>query len=517
MEDSYKPSIEHQRRFNLVMKEVVRNGVLKLLDAEIIYAISDISWVSLVQVVPKKRGMAIIKNEKNQLIPTRMVIGWRVCIDYQKLNKATRKGHFPLPFIDQMLDRLVSFEYYCFLNRYSGYNQTAIAFEDQENTTFTCPYEKNLVLNWEKCHFMVKEGNVRGHRVSSKRIKVDRAKISTIEKLPPPINVKGKRSFLGHAGFYRRFIKDFSKIVKPLCNHLEKDAPFVFDEACVKAFEVFKERLISTPIVIVSDWNEPFEIIRDVSDYAIGAVLSQRRDEIFKAIYYSSRTLIDAQLNYTATEKEMLAIVFACDKFRSYIIGSKVIVYMDHAGSENIVADHFLKLEQFEVENGANIQEKFSDEQLFEIELKLPWYTDFVNYLACNVLPLDLTYHAKKKFLHVVRGYLWDDPLLFKRCNDQVIRRCVPEEEIHDILHSCHSAPYGGHFSATQTAAKVEIFDVWRIDFMGPFPPSFGQEYILLAVDYVSKLVEAIAAPTNDARVILKFLHKNIFTRFGTP
>lgn len=140
MEDSCKPSIKHQRRFNLAMKEAVKNGVLKLLNAEIIYAISDISWVSLVQVVPKNGGMVVIKIEKNQLMPTRIVIGWRVCIDYRKLNKATRKDHFPLTFIDQMLDRLASFEYYCFLNQYSGYNQTTIAHGDQEKTTFTCPY-----------------------------------------------------------------------------------------------------------------------------------------------------------------------------------------------------------------------------------------------------------------------------------------------------------------------------------------------------------------------------------------
>ena len=178
---------------------------------------------------------------------------------------------------------------------------------------------------------MVKERIVLGHRVSSKGIDVDPAKISTIEKLPPPSNVKGIRSLLGHAGFYRRFIKDFSKIVKPLCDLLEKDAAFVFDENYLKAFQVIKEKLVSTPIVIVPDWSEPFEIMCDASDYVVGTVLGQRRDKIFRAIYYFSLTLNDAQLNYTTIEKEMLAVVFACDKFRSYIIGSKVTVYTDHS------------------------------------------------------------------------------------------------------------------------------------------------------------------------------------------
>ena len=104
--------------------------------------------------------------------------------------------------------------------------------------------EKNLVLNWEKCHFMVREGVVLDHRVSSKGIEVDPAKISAIEKLPPPANVKGIWSFLGHAGFYGRFIKDFSKIIKPLCNLMEKDAFFVFDESCLRAFELIKKKCL---------------------------------------------------------------------------------------------------------------------------------------------------------------------------------------------------------------------------------------------------------------------------------
>ena len=140
LNDNAKTSIEHQRRLNPVMKEVVRKEVLKWLNAGFIYAISDSSWVSPVHVVPKKGGLTVIKNEKNELIPTRTMIGWRVCIDYRKLNTATRKDHFPLPFIDQMLDMLVGHPHFCFLDGYSGYNQIAIAHEDQDKTTFTCPF-----------------------------------------------------------------------------------------------------------------------------------------------------------------------------------------------------------------------------------------------------------------------------------------------------------------------------------------------------------------------------------------
>ena len=250
----------------------------------VIYPIFDSSWVSPVQVVPKKGGTTVIRTENNTLLPSRTVIGWRICIEYRKLNKATGKDHFPLSFLDKMLDGLAGHKYYCFLDGYSGYNQIAIAPEDQEKTTFTCPYgtfafrrmpfglcnvpgtfqhymmaifsdmveksikvfmddfsvlgssfenflenlrsvlirceETNLVLNWEKCHFTVQEGIVLRHRISARGIKVDKEKIESREKLPPPSSIKGIRSFLGHAGFYRRFIKDFFQIAKSLSNLL---------------------------------------------------------------------------------------------------------------------------------------------------------------------------------------------------------------------------------------------------------------------------------------------------------
>ena len=140
LEEGYKPLVEAQRRLNPTMKEVVRKEVLKWLDIGVIYPISDSAWVSPVQVVPKKGGTTVIRTENNILLPSRTVTGWKICIDYRKLNKAIRKDHFPLPFLDQMLDRLAGHEYYCFLDGYSSYNQIGIAPEDQEKTTFTCPY-----------------------------------------------------------------------------------------------------------------------------------------------------------------------------------------------------------------------------------------------------------------------------------------------------------------------------------------------------------------------------------------
>ena len=178
---------------------------------------------------------------------------------------------------------------------------------------------------------MVREGIILGHHVSERGIEVDKAKIEVIEQLPPPMNVKGIRSFLGHAGFYRWFIKDFSQIARPLTNLLAKDAPFEFTDECLAAFHTLKKALISMPIIQPPDWSLPFEIMCDASDYAVGVVLGQTKDKKHQAIAYTSKTLTGEQLNYATTKKELLAVVFATDKFRSYLVGAKVIVYTDHA------------------------------------------------------------------------------------------------------------------------------------------------------------------------------------------
>ncbi|GJW66882.1 reverse transcriptase domain-containing protein [Tanacetum coccineum] len=383
--------------------------------------------------------------------------------------------------------------------------------------------DTNLCLNWEKSHFMVKEGIVLGHKISKNRIEVDKAKIDVIAKLPHPTTVKGVRSFLGHAG----------------------------------------------------------------------AVLGQRHEKHFRPIHYASKTMNEAESHYTTTEKEMLAVVYAFEKFRSYLILNKSIVYTDHSalkylfakkdskarllrwvlllqefkfkvidtkGAENLAADHLSRLENpYEnVLDPKEINEKFPLETLnmvtFRGDSSTPWFADFANYHAGNFIVKGMSSQQKNKFFKDVKHYFWDDPYLFKICADQMIRRCVAGQEAVDILIACHSGPTGGHYGANYTAKKVfdlgfywptiyrdahdlvhecdtchiqenfespsynanspnsndtvlrEIFDVWGIDFMGPFPSSRGNKYILVAVDYLSKWVEAKALPTNDARVVCKFL-----------
>nr|GFA01681.1 DNA-directed DNA polymerase [Tanacetum cinerariifolium] len=400
LEEEFSPKVQSQRRVNPKIHDVIKKEVEKLLNAGLIYPISDSPWVSPVHCVPKKGGMTVIKNDKNELVPTRLVTGRRVCIDYRKLNEAKRKDHFPLLFMDQMLERLVGNEYYCFLDGFSGYFQIPIDPKDQEKPTFTCPYgtfaykrmpfglcnapgtfqrcmmaifhdmieqtmevfmddfsvfrnsfstcltnlkkmlkrceDTKLALSWEKSHFIVKEGIVLGHKISKKGIEVDKAKIEVISKLPHPTTVKGIRSFLGHAGFYRRFIKDFSKISRPMTHLLEKNSPFIFSYECIQAFRTLKETLTEASILIASNWDQPFELMCDASDYAVGAILGQRVEKHFRPIHYASKTMNQAKTNYTTTEKEMLAVVYAFEKFRSYLIMNKGIVYTDHSALKTV-------------------------------------------------------------------------------------------------------------------------------------------------------------------------------------
>ena len=184
---------------------------------------------------------------------------------------------------------------------------------------------------------MVSKGIVLGHIILEKGIEVDKAKIDLISKLPPPTNVKTVRQFLGHAGFYRRFTQDFSKIAKPLYKLLEKYAKFEWDADCHQGFAELKAYLTTTPIVRAPDWKLPFEVMCDASDLVIGAVLRQRVEGKPYVVYYAIKTLNEPQRNYTTTEKELLALVYALDKFRAYLIGAEIIIFTDHSALKYLV------------------------------------------------------------------------------------------------------------------------------------------------------------------------------------
>nr|GFB69362.1 DNA-directed DNA polymerase [Tanacetum cinerariifolium] len=222
------------RRVNPKIHDMIKQKVINLLEARLIYLISDSPWVSPVHCVPKKGGFTIVENEDNELIPTRLVTGCCVCIDYHKLNEATRKDHFPLPFMDQMLERLAGNQFYCFLDGFSGYFQIPIDPKDQEKTTFTAPMERLLIA---VC-------------------------------------------LLGYATLQARF--------------KEKDALFIFSPECVNAFRTLKTKLCEAPILIAPNWDMPFELMCDASNFAIGAVLGQRQDKHFRPIHYASKTMTEA-------------------------------------------------------------------------------------------------------------------------------------------------------------------------------------------------------------------------------
>nr|GFB28802.1 reverse transcriptase domain-containing protein [Tanacetum cinerariifolium] len=372
----------------------------------------------------KKGGMTVIKNDKNELVPTRLVTGWRVYIDYWKLNEATKKDHFPLPFMDQMLERLAGNEYYCFLDGFSGYFQIPIDTKNQEKTTFTCPFG---TFAYKRMPFGL--CIVLGHKISKKGIEVDRAKIEVISKLPNPTTVKGIRSFLRHAGFYRRFIKDFSKISRPMTHLLEKNSPFIFSNECIQAFKTLKDKLTEAPILIASNWDQPFELMYDASDFAVGAVLGQRIENHFRPIHYASKTMNQAEANYTTTEKEMLAVVYTFEKFRSYLIMNKSVVYTDHSAlkylfakkdakacllcwilllqefefkvidtreAKNYAVDHLSRLENpYEnIFDPKEINEAFPLETLNKVahnDPSTPWYADLANYHAGNFIIKGMT------------------------------------------------------------------------------------------------------------------------------
>nr|GEZ11337.1 reverse transcriptase domain-containing protein [Tanacetum cinerariifolium] len=386
MEDDFKPTVQHQRRVNPKIHEVIKKEVIKLLDSGLIYPIFNSPWVSLVHCVPKNGGMTVVENEDNELIPTRHVPN-------------VHDGHLP-------------------------------------------QYDK------------------------------------------------------------------------------ENDG---------------------------------------------GAVLGQRKTKNFQPIHYASKTITDAQAHYTMTEKELLAVVYAFKKFRPYLVLSKTIVYTDHStlkyllakqGAKNLAADHLSRLENphQDVLKKKEITETFPLETLgmiaFRGDSSTLWFAENANYHARNFIVKGMSSQQKKKFFKDVKHYFWDDPYLFKICTDQVIRRCVHGQEAVDILTACHNRPIGGHHGANFTAKKFfdsgfywltiyrdahylvtqcdacqrqgkisqrdempqntiqvcDIFEVWGIDFMGPFPSSKGNKYILVAVDYLSKWVEAKALLSNDARVVVKFL-----------
>ncbi|GJS93248.1 reverse transcriptase domain-containing protein [Tanacetum coccineum] len=311
LEDDYQPSVQHQRRVNPKIHDVIKKEVEKLLDAGLIYPISDRYFQ--IPIDPKDQEKTTFTCPYGTFAYRRMPFG--LC------NAPGTFQRCMMAIFHDMIEKTME----VFMDDFSVFGDSfSSCLANLDKMLKRCEDTK-LALNWEKSHFMVKEGIVLGHKISRKGIEVDKAKVDVISKLPHPTTVKGIRSFLGHAGFYRRFIKDFSKISRPMTHLLEKNTPFIFSEDCILAFKTLKKKLTEAPILIAPNWDQPFEIMCDASDYAIGAVLGQRIEKHFRPIHYASKTMTEAESNYTTTEKEMLAVVYAFEKvFRdSYLINEQ--------------------------------------------------------------------------------------------------------------------------------------------------------------------------------------------------
>nr|GEZ14647.1 reverse transcriptase domain-containing protein [Tanacetum cinerariifolium] len=366
MEEDFEPAVQHLRRVNPKIHDVIKQEVIKLLAAGLIYPISNSHWVSPMHCVPKKGGFTVVKNEDNELIPTRLVTGWRACIDYRELNEATRKDHFPLSFMDQMLERLAGNQYYCFLDGFFGYFQIPIDPKDQEKTTFTCLYG-TFAYRRMPFGYAMHQARFKGYsprqKITKQGIEVDKAKVDVITKLPHPTTVK----------------------------------------ECVEAFQTLKIKLTEAPILIAPDWDMPFELMCDASDFAIGAVLGQRQNKHFRPIHYASKIMTEAESNYTTTEKEMLAVEFTF----------KVI---DTKEAENLAADHLSQLENphQNVLDPKEINESFPLEILNLVYTRgnqsTSWFADFANYHAGNFVVKGMSSQQKSKFVKDARK-----PLKFLR------------------------------------------------------------------------------------------------------
>ncbi|GKC28602.1 reverse transcriptase domain-containing protein [Tanacetum coccineum] len=288
--------------------------------------------------------------------------------------------------------------------------------------------------NKRKCHFMVKEGIVLGHKVSGTGLEVNKVKINVISKLPPPTNVKGIRSFLGHASFYRCFIKDFSKIARPLTKLLEKDTPFKFNDECDKAFNSLKEKI------------------------TFGAVLGQKDGKHFHPIYFASKTLNAPQQKYIVTEKELIAVQDAKPSLIHWILLLQEfdIEMKTKKGIENVAADHLSQIDNDETSDDSEVDDSFPGKILMKITTRdIPWFVDFANYLVGDIIPKGMTYQQKNKFFSDLKNYFWEDPYLFKVCSDGVIRRYVSGPETRTILDQCHHGPTGGCYGPSTTPKKV--------------------------------------------------------------
>ncbi|KAL3690876.1 hypothetical protein R1sor_004527 [Riccia sorocarpa] len=497
--DGATPVRQRQYRMNPKYSLMVKDEIDKYLKASIIYPVLSSEWVSPIVIVPKKNGKI------------------KVCQDFRKLNAVTKKDHHPLPFIDQVLDQVSGHECYSFLDGFSGYNQVSIREEDQSKTTFTTDWgtfaynrmpfglEMGLALHPEKCFFMMTEGILLGHRVSGRGIEVDNEKVKVISALERPNNLRELRAFLGHVGYYRRFIHNYASLASPLTKLLKKDQEYIWGEDQAKAFEKMK--------------------------------------------YLVKK----ADLSGRITRWVLLLQEF------DYIVQVQKVT--SHAN-----ADFLSRL--YTKDQPKEIEDNFPDEELFQLTTtKNTRYLDEYRYLKTLQCPEDLDPQQRAVFVHKMGPYELKNGILFKMGSDKELRRCLESYEVGGVIESLHSEASGGHYAMKNTVKKILAagywwpmmfkdtqeyirrcdacqrigkptatthctqwpltpipylapFEKWGIDFVGPIQPVTRytrKRYILVATDYATRMVEAEATKKDDAVTVAEFFFRNVISRYGCP
>ncbi|GJQ98523.1 reverse transcriptase domain-containing protein [Tanacetum coccineum] len=472
------------------MQEVVKKEIVKLLDTGIIYPIADSPWVSPIHCVPKKGGITVVTNKNDELVPTRTVTGWRVCIDYHKLNEATTKDHFPLPFMDQMLERLAGNKYFYFLDGFSGYFQIPIDPMDQEKTTFTCPFGTyayrrmpfglcNAPATFQRCMLAI------FHDMIEESVEV--------------------------------FMDDFSVFGNSF-------------DTCLNNLDKMLQRCKDAHLVL--NWEKCYFLVKEriVLGHKVSYLI------LLKTIVHTNHSALRHLFKKQDAKPHLIRWILLLQEFD--------IEIKDRKGTKNVAADHLSRIENDKISDDSEVDDNFPRETLMEINTKdEPWFADFANYLVGDIIPKGMTYQQKNKLFSDLKHNFWEEPYLFKVCSDGMIRRCISGPETRTILDQCHHVPTGRHYGPNVTAKKVldsgfywstiikeahtlvclckacqktrkiskrdeiplnniqvcKIFNIWGIEFMGPFPKSYKFEYILVAVDYVSKWAEAQDLPSNDA------------------
>ena len=537
MKEDAKPRKQRPYTYNENFAKKIKEEIDKLLEAEFIYEIEHTEWVSPIVVVPKKNGKL------------------RVCVNLKQVNAATIRDNYPLPITDHVLERVAGKEAYSFLDGFSGYNQVSIAMRDQHKTAFAtewgifayrvmpfgltnapatfqrlmvhafkaylrdfleifmddlCVHSKarqdhvghlikvfvqcriyRISLNPEKCKFMVRQGKILGHIVSKNGISTDLDKISVIVDLPRPLNYKGVQIFMGHCGYYRRFIYMYAAIARPLYALL---VVFNWTNECDISFEKLKKALVSAPILKAPDWNIPFHVHIDASNFAIGCILAQPGEHNMDfPISYASRQLNIAEKNYTTTEREGLTMVYAVKKFRHYLLANHFVFFVDHQALLYLVnkpcstgrivrwfvillefdftvavkkglthkrADHLSRITNGEEPTG--VDDDLPDATLFQIESVPKWSKRIATFLSTSVITdVHQDVDTQTKFLEECSCFQLISGRLYHMLNDGVLRLVPNPDEYPRIVQEAHVSYTGQHRSRRATITHILCNGYW--------------------------------------------------------